>query len=214
MEFPVLHDPGSIELLLQSIFKTTPPKIVDQQYIIGLGFKREVDDGLLKLLLFLDLIDENGQPTILWKKSIDPEQAPLVLREAVVVAYGSLFNRFPNAYKEEGKELMEFFRVETGDSDPNVAYMILTFKVLCDLAGVTEVEHAVKSPKPVMKTPAEKKPKASKTKQKSAEKKPVDSPQQDGTPLIRISINIDLDDRSDPDLRDLVMKLLKRQLEL
>ena len=37
---------------------------------------------------------------------------------------------------------------------------------------------------------------------------------QNGSPGIRISINIDLQDGSDPEFRDLVMKLLKKQLEL
>ncbi|NOQ21759.1 MAG: hypothetical protein GQ565_03795 [Candidatus Aegiribacteria sp.] len=215
MEFPILHDPGSIELVLGTVYKTDPPKLVDHDYLITLGFKREVDEGLIKLLLFLGLIDENGQPSILWEKSRDPEQAPMLLGMAVRAAYGSLFKRFPNAYQEDGSVLMEFFRVETGDSDTNIAYMILTFKVLCDLADLTEVEHEVESPKPVKKAAAVKKPDVSTIKREPAETmKPAAPQKRDAGPVIRISINIDLDDRSDPDLRSLAMKLLRKQLEL
>ncbi len=220
MEFPILHDPGSIELLINTVFRNEPPKLVDHDYLVSLGFKREVDEGLLKLLTFLGLIDENGQPSALWKKSRDPDQAVLQLGKAVKAAYGSLFSKFPNAYQEDGSVLMEFFRVETGDSDPNIAYMILTFKVLCDLAEVTEVESTAKPPKPVKKAAAVKKPDTRKKRKpaetnKTVKKEKTAGPRErDAGPVIRMSINIDLDDRSDPDLKDLVMKLLKRQLEL
>ena len=215
MEFPILHDPGSIELLLSTVCKTDPPKRVDHDYLISLGFKREVDDGLLKLLLFLGFIDENGQPSALWQKSLDPEQSPQVLRDSVKAAYGFLFKQFPNAYQEEGSILMEFFRVETGDSDPNVAYMILTFKVLCDLAGLSEAEPEEKPEKPAKKATVVKKPVKPEKSKKAAGKDKSSSPaEQHESPGIRLSLNIDITDGSDPDLRDLVMKLLKRQLEL
>jgi hypothetical protein len=203
MEYPILHDPGSIELLLSTVFKTIKPKLVDHDYLIGLGFKREVDEGLLKLLLFLGFIDENGQPSILWDKSRDPEQAPLILGKSVMTSYGSLFYEYPNAENQEGATLMEFFRSNTGASDSQAAYMILTFKVLCDLAELPDKDFIKKLPEPAKKAAVSKK----------AEKLAV-SPESDVSPVIRISINIDLDDKSDPDLRDLAMKLLKKQLEL
>ncbi len=216
MEFPILHDPGSIELLLSTVARTDPPKLIDHDYLVGLGFKREVDDGLLKLLLFLGFIDDNGQPSVLWKKSLDPKHAPQILRDSVRAAYGSLFKRFPDAHKEDGSILMEYFRVETGDSDPNVAYMILTFKVLCDLANLdllnlADTEPEEKAAKSAKKGASAKKPE----KTKSADKvEAVVVRGQNGSPGIRISINIDLQDGSDPEFRDLVMKLLKKQLEL
>ncbi|MCK5117473.1 MAG: DUF5343 domain-containing protein [Candidatus Aegiribacteria sp.] len=215
MDFPILHDPGSIELLLSTVCKTDPPKLVDHDYLVSLGFKREVDDGLLKLLLFLGFIDENGQPSALWKKSLHPERAPQILRDSVKAAYGSLFKQFPNAYQEEGSVLMEFFRVETGDSDPNVAYMILTFKVLCDLAELSKVDPEEKTVESTKKAAAVKKPAKPKRKSESADKaKPTAPAGQHESPCITVSFNIDLADGSDPELRDLVMKLLKRQLEL
>lgn len=214
MEFPILHDPGSIELLLNTVYKSAAPKLVDHDYLIGLGFKREVDEGLLKLLLFLGFIDENGQPSVLWDKSSDPEVAPVLLGKTVKAAYGSLFSEFPDAEKEEGSKLMEFFRSSSGASDPDTAYMILTFKVLCDLAELPEAESAKKPPEPMKKAAAVKKPKEPEKPKPAVMEKPAVSSVPDGSPVIRISINIDLDDKSDPDLRNLAMKLLKRQLEL
>lgn len=203
MEYPILHDPGSIDLLLRTVYKSNPPKIVDHDYLMGLGFKREVDEGLLKLLLFLGFIDENGQPSILWDKSRNPEQAPVLLGKSVMASYGSLFSEYPDAENQEGAALMEFFRSNTGASDREAAYMILTFKVLCDLAKLPDKDLIKEPPEPAKKAAVSKK----------AEKTAV-SPEPDSGAVIRISINIDLDDKSDPDLRDLAMKLLKKQLEL
>ena len=216
MEFPILHDPGSIELLLSTVARTDPPKLIDHDYLVSLGFKREVDDGLLKLLLFLGFIDDNGQPSVLWKKSLDPKHAPQILRDSVRASYGSLFKRFPDAHKEDGSVLMEYFRVETGDSDPNVAYMILTFKVLCDLANLDLLNLADTEPGEKPAKPAKKGASVKKTeKTQPADREKVEILRgQNGSQGIRISINIDLQDGSDPEFRDLVKKLLKKQLEL
>jgi len=225
MEFPILHDPGSIELLLSTVYKTDPPNFVDHDYLVSLGFKREVDEGLMKLLLFLGFIDENGKPAILWEKFRERGQSSRILQEALKTSYHILFDEFPNAYQEDGSTLMEFFRKETGTSDPNVAYMILTFKVLCDQAGLTETEPVGKQQEPVKKAEVKpKKPVRDKTmpveaKPAVAVEPPVSiepslSVEPSGNPVIRIAINIDLDDKSDPELRDLAMKLLKKQLEL
>jgi len=209
MDYPILHDPGSIELLLSSVLKSSAPKVVDHDYLIDLGFKREVDEGLLKLLRFLGFIDDNGQPSALWDKSTDPKVAPKLLGTAVMAAYGSLFSEFPEAQDEEGANLMEFFRRNTGASDPNAAYMILTFKVLCDLAELPGGKPAAVNVKSSVKATAPKKTETQK------DKKPiVSSPEHPEGPLIRICLNIDLDKNSDPDLRDLAMRVLKKQLEL
>jgi len=211
MKFPILHDPGSIELLLSTVYKAKTPRVVDHDYLVGLGFKREVDEGLLKLLLFLGFIDENGQPSSLWDKSHDPAQASLLLTKSIRAAYSSLFSEYPEADKEEGSRLMEFFRNSTGASDPDAAYMILTFKVLCDLAELPGSKSKGKSTETVTVPAAA--PGLKKQKPKGPKTPPVSS-KPESKPVIRISINIDLDDKSDPDLRDLAMKLLKKQLEL
>ncbi|MBD3278129.1 MAG: hypothetical protein GF388_07510 [Candidatus Aegiribacteria sp.] len=225
MEFPILHDPGSIEMLLRTVAGNEPPRVVDHDYLVGLGFKREVDEGLLKLLSFLGFIDENGQPTPLWKNYGEKEDPPRLLRQAVRASYGALFSRNPQAHNEEGSVLMDFFREESSASDPDAAYMILTFKVLCDLAGFDEAEDEVpekpKEPEPEMPETKKEEEKADKTAKDVPAGGPAPSPQRregpaetEGGPILRISINLDLDEKADPELRELAMKLLRKQLEL
>lgn len=217
MKFPILHDPGSIDMLLRTVSRTDPPASVDHDYLVNLGFKREVDEGLLKLLEFLGFIDEGGHPTVLWVNYSDPDSDADVLRNAIRNAYGELFDRYPRAFDQEGTILMDFFRSTTGASDNNTAYMILTFKVLCDLAEMGEEKTDTKppvlekpSPEP-RKEAAEKEKKEKKDKRKPQAVEPAPAP--DGKPVIRVSLNLDLDGETDPELRDLVMKVLRRQLK-
>ncbi|MCD4848911.1 MAG: DUF5343 domain-containing protein [Candidatus Aegiribacteria sp.] len=210
MEYPVIHNPGSIELLLDKLHSTQSPRVVDYDFLTTLGFKREVDESLLMLLGFLGFIDDNNQPTILWEKSHDPDKAKVLLGKAVKAAYGSLFKAHPEAVTEEGSVLMEFFRSSSGASDPDAAYMILSFKVLCDLAEFSEkspIEQKKHEKKPIetKKTSAAKLQEAKSISNKATSK---DSP-----PVIRLSINIDIEE-SDLELRNLALKLIRKQLEL
>ena len=210
MEYPVIHNPGSIEMLLDKLRITKSPRVVDYDFLATLGFKREVDESLLMLLGFLGFIDDNNQPTILWEKSYDPDKAKVLLGKAVKAAYSSLFKVHPDAVTEEGSVLMEFFRSSTGASDPDAAYMILSFKVLCDLSEFSEKT-------PIAQKKPEKKPRE--TKKTLTEKSPEVKPKTDkaastdSLPVIRLSINIDIDE-SDPELRELALKLIRKQLEL
>lgn len=217
MKFPILHDPGSIDMLLRTVSRTDPPARVDHDYLVNLGFKREVDEGLLKLLEFLGFIDEGGHPTVLWVNYSDPDGDADILRSAIRKAYGELFDRYPRAFDQEGTILMDFFRSTSGASDNNTAYMILTFKVLCDLAEMGEEKTDTKPPVLKKPSPEPRKEAAEEKKKKKKDKKEPEgeeaAPVPSGKPVIRVSLNLDLDDGTDPELRDLVMKVLRRQLE-
>jgi len=218
MEYPILHNPGSIEQLMNKVRETDPPGTVDHDYLISLGFKREVDEGLLKLLRFLGFIDESGKPTFLWQKSHSGRDAPALLGKAVQAAYRTLFKTHPMAATEEGSVLMDFFRKNSSASDPDAAYMILTFKVLCDLSEFTGEppidDEEEKEPAPQPKKAKAPEPSETEVKGKKGKKEEetIGEVAARGTsPVLRLSINIDIDD-SDPELRALAMKLLRKQL--
>jgi hypothetical protein len=214
MEFPILHDPGSIDMLLRTVSKTDPPKVVSHDYLVDLGFKREVDEGLLKLLSFLGFIDETGHPTVLWIRYNDTDADANILRDSIRKAYVGLFEKYPRAYDEEGTVLMDFFRSSTGASDSNTAYMILTFKVLCDLAEMGEEKKEPKAQRKLKPAPPPSPVKNDSVERKAGSPEPPVESGPAGKPILRVSLNIDVDQESDPELRDLVIRLLKRQLEL
>ena len=209
MQFPAIHNPGSIEQLLDKIRDTKFPKVVDSDFLTNLGFKREDDESLLMLLGFLGFIDEHDQPTALWEKSHDPDEALILLGKSVKAAYSTLFKEHPQAAEDEGIDLMEFFRSSSGASDPDAAYMILSFKVLCDLADFSG-KAPIKQKKPEKKSKKTAKTPKELPEVKSVTEKAASS---DSVPVIRLTINIDIDN-SDPELRDLTLKLIRKQLEL
>ncbi len=198
MEFPILHDPGSIKLLMRTVSKTDPPEKVDHDYLVNLGFKREVDEGLLKLLSHLGFTDETGRPTTLWQKYNDTDSDAVLLEKAVRKAYDVLFAKYPEAYDVQGITLMEFFKETTGTSDNNAAYMILTFKVLCDLAHMSSETAGTSSGK------EETVHRKEKTDNETGENK---------RPVLRVTVDIDIDPDREPELYSLLVELLTKYLE-
>lgn len=208
MDYPIVHDPGSIDMLLRTVSRSDPPELVNHDYLVELGFKREIDEGLLRLLSFLGFIDDAGRPTDLWVDYNDPDTDAEILRSAIRGAYGDLFSLHPRAYDREGTVLMDFFRTSAGASDNHAAYMILTFKVLCDLAEMGEEDTGSEprfeeEPAPA---PAKKKKEPKQTPPPPAGEEPREMP------ALRLSLSMDLDAEADPELRELVMKLLRRQM--
>lgn len=208
---PAIHNPGSIEQLLTRLRETDPPKVADRNFLEELGFRRGADERLLELLAFLGYIDDHGQPTVLWKRSRDPGAGAELLGRAVRAAYGPLFREIPDAITAEGPRLMEFFRRAADGSDREAAYMVLTFKVLCDLA-----EFPVETgPEPDREEPAEPvgPPRASGAAEEDAEES---GRMEEGAPAssgIRVCMQIDITEDADPELTGLLKRYLKSRME-
>lgn len=218
--YPVIRDPGSIERLLTMIRETELPDIVGKDFLNDNGFRRDADVRLLDLLDFLGYTKE-GKPTVLWERSLETDEAPALLGRSVKAAYDSLFRALPDALEADGTVLMDFFRKNTGAADPDAAYMILTFKVLADIAEfppakvtigkpVVDRERSVTAgvPEDVPERPGPDEP------------VPVqDEPCMEidergpGGPVIRLSIHIDISGDTDPEIRDMAHRLLRLQLD-
>jgi len=207
--YPAVHDPGSIEILLKKVASGDIPKIADNDYIEGAGFKRQLDENLLELLLFLGFIDDNGAPSELWTAYANPAKAPRLLGSSVISGYQKLYSE-GDVSGMDGLQLMAFFKRETEVPDAIAAYMVLTFQVLCDLAVFEDLP-----PKPA--APAPKKPSSrpepfpATAPSTAAVKHSKPSTQTETHAPVKLTLEIDV--RSDPELRRLLLKLLRRQLE-
>lgn len=134
--YPAVRDPGSIELLFRSIRSKDQPDKITTDYLASIGFRRQPDVKLLELLFFLGLIDNNLAPTDQWRtiKDISDEQFREILSTAIAEAYKKVFLYQTEQESTDSKILMAFFKKETGVSDTESAYMVLTLQVLIDLA--------------------------------------------------------------------------------
>ena len=231
-EFPAVHDPGSIELLLTHIRTKDPPPRIDEDYLVEAGFRRETDESLEQLMEFLGVMDPGGAPTELWKALKHKGKGPKLLAESIKAGYWKLFKQVPDANTADGGPLMEFFKKETDASDQDAAYMILTFKVLCDLAHFEDQEEEQAPSKGAAEPAKEEKtepPAAEETSAASTggskaleemfegerESRSGDSAPApvSGSGGVRLTIELQLDGTTDKEIRDLLLKLLRKRLE-
>jgi hypothetical protein len=132
--FPAVRDPGSIDLLLSLIRQTPPPPLVDIDYLRDAGFRRDGDNALVDLLVFLGFTDPDGRPASMWK-AYGADPSGRLLADAVRKSYARLYETFPDPEARDADELMPFFKKLTNAPDTDLAFMILTFRVLRDIAG-------------------------------------------------------------------------------
>jgi hypothetical protein len=202
--YPSVHDPGSIEVLLDLVAEGRATKVVDVDYIVASGFKREQDRNLHGLLEFLGLIDENGAPTDLWHAYGRETDRAGLLGKLVTTGYQTIFREIP-VEKRDGQALMAFFKNETGESDAVSAYMVLTFRVLCDLASFEEPFPAGAEPAAEAKPPEKRTGKRAASRAQAEEAGPSEGP-------FPVRLTLEIDIRSDPELRSMLRKLLQKQL--
>lgn len=132
--FPAVRDPGSIDLLLNLVRQTPPPPVIDLDYLRDAGFRRDGDNALVDLLVFLGLTDADGKPASMWM-AYSADRTGKLLADVVRKSYARLYESFPDPEARDADELMPFFKKMTGAPDTDLAFMILTFRVLRDIAG-------------------------------------------------------------------------------
>ncbi|MCK5786622.1 MAG: DUF5343 domain-containing protein [Candidatus Sabulitectum sp.] len=210
--YPAVRDPGSIELLFHSIRSKDQPDKITTDYLASMGFRRQPDVKLLELLYFLGFIDNNFSPTHNWQavKGVTDEQFRIVLTSAMAQAYAKLFEKYSPEETTNGKILMGFFKDETGVSDTESAYMVLTLNVLSDLADFKRTD-----PLPLTE-PAIPAPASSEIKRSPESSLPdvPDEPAPGSGFANGVSMNINIPaEAMDEELTAIVKELLKKYLK-
>lgn len=193
---PAVREPATIAPFFKAIAQTTVPGKVDSNFMAGIGFRRQSDVALLELLHHLGFMDSSFHPTDLWKRylSAPDEEAKLaILGRAVGESYSEALRRSGSDGSSplNGKAVMAFFREETGASETETAYMVLTLQILLDLTGLPGRSHEAAKPHEPAGDPAAQGP---------------------GRP-VTITLNITLDPSADPELALLLRRVLERNLE-
>ncbi|PIE51443.1 hypothetical protein CSA37_12005 [Candidatus Fermentibacteria bacterium] len=207
--YPAVRDPGSIELIFRRIRSSTPPDKVTKGYLEAAGFRRQTDLKLLELLFFLGFIDSSLSPSNLWKNSVELEEKDFasLLGASLSKAYAGIFKKYPRGSSIDGRSLMELFKKETGVSDTEAAYMVLTVQVLSDIADFSGNLDLTANTSPVVpapESPAE--TRADNALNVSAEPAPTISVPENG-----ITLNITIPpELVDNEIREIVKTLLKK----
>lgn len=151
--FPEVRDPGSIKLLFSNIRSKDIPDKMTTHYLASIGFRRQTDVKLLELLFFLGFIDNNLAPTDLWRdiKDVSEEKFKETLSGAIKNSYTAVFDYESEIGSADSKVLIEFFKRETGTSETDCAYMLLTMQVLLNLVDLTSTA-MIEEKEPVVPT--------------------------------------------------------------
>lgn len=223
--FPAIHDPGIIEKLLDVIESRDPPGVVDIDFLESAGLRRETDEQLMQLLEFLGYLDDSHRPTNLWRQSRDRSRAPALLGNALHAAYWKLFDSYPDAAETtDGSTLMSFFREQTDADERTAAYMILTFKVLCDLSDF----QAAQAEQPLPRREEAAGPPAPEPEEEAGAEEAAEA-EGEGGPMVqpremerppqaaqaapeKIVLQLEVDVSAEPELAELVKKVLRRRL--
>lgn len=190
---PAIREPASIAPFFKALAQTTVPGKVDANFMAGIGFRRQSDVRLLELLHYIGFMDSAFQPTDTWKSYFaapDEESKLSILGNAVADHYANALEKGESdgSSRLNGKAVMAYFKEETGASDTETAYMVLTLQILSDLARL----------------PGPNQP------------PPVHTEDQEDSPIagrpVTLTLNITLDPSSDPDLTALLRRVLERNL--
>jgi len=133
VEYPYTLNTGKLKRFLESIPKLGVDKVTINT-LQKLGYTSSNDRLIVKILKFINFIDENGAPTDNYKNFRDTTKAKTVMANAIREAYSELFKMYPDAYKEDNETLKNFFRPTTNAGERVVESMVDTFKALCSFA--------------------------------------------------------------------------------
>lgn len=134
IEYPYILNTGRLKSFIESIPKMGVPEKITTETLPKLGYKSKNDRPIVKILKFVEFIDENGIPTENYKDFRDTSKAKIIMANAVRKAYSELFALYPDAYGKDYETLKNFFRPTTKAGERVVEAMVNTFKTLCEFA--------------------------------------------------------------------------------
>ena len=134
--------PGKLEELLGKIRQTGVPINATYKWLESIGYRSSNDRSLVRVLKFIDFVDESGKPSDLWIK-YRGENHQQVLAEGIRRGYADLFDIYPDAYKRSYEELENFFSTKSTAGKQVIGKTVSTFKSLCDLADFESIPQAV-----------------------------------------------------------------------
>ena len=152
---PYAHNPAVVKKFFQTIQNLGKPPKVDLPYLPTIGFKVDSDRDLIRILRFLEFIDNDGVPTGRWNDYKNKDKATQVMALSIKSAYDELFNTFPDAEKRDSAAIENYFASRWGVSTQLAGLMEKTFRQLSELAEFEAVAVTEPVTKPSITTTKE-----------------------------------------------------------
>jgi hypothetical protein len=134
---------GKLRSLFAKISQIGQPEVADARWLSSIGFKTKNDVTMIGVLKFIKFLDPTGRPTDKWTQYRDRKRAGKVMAEAVLEAYGDLYETYPDAHQRGTAELDSYFSTKSTGGSRVITATVRTFKVLSELADFTAVSAPV-----------------------------------------------------------------------
>ncbi len=132
--YPYAQTKKSLKGTIDKMVTMDVPVKVDEDFFSSIGFSNPNDLAVVKVLRFLNFVDKADQPTPVWRSYRNPEEAKLVMANAIRTAYSDLFAQHPNANVVTNSELSTYFAANTNSGPDVVRKTVSTFITLCEYA--------------------------------------------------------------------------------
>jgi Family of unknown function (DUF5343) len=108
-----------------------PPEKVDEAWLSSVGIASSDAKSIIRVLRFVDLIEDDGAPTELWEAIRHQTSANRIrFAGAVRKAYKQLFDSYPDAHRKDEETLRTFFRGQGLGGEEVQAAARRTFRAL------------------------------------------------------------------------------------
>jgi hypothetical protein len=138
--YPYTIATGRLKEFLLKLKDIGVPPNIKQRWLESLGYKSKNDRPFLSILAFIGFVDSSSVPTNRWIRYRGAE-SKVALAEGIKLGYKELFEMYPDAEKRSGADLEHFFNTASPTTGSKAtSSMISTFKVLCELADLTQIK--------------------------------------------------------------------------
>ena len=86
-EIPYMQASKNITAILEKMMHAAQPTTFTLDFLKDLGFPSSNDRGVIKMLKYIGLLDQNGKPQEAYRKFLDQTQSKYVLAEQLRIAY-------------------------------------------------------------------------------------------------------------------------------
>lgn len=123
--------PGKLLDLLQRAPDFGPPEKVNKAWLDSIGCSSSDPGSIIRVLLFVRLVDRNGRATDLWDTIHAPSRKNRIrFANAVRQAYRELFDLYHDANQRDDKTLDRFFRSQELGAEQVQVRVLKTFRIL------------------------------------------------------------------------------------
>lgn len=139
-KIPYMITVKNLPAILGKIQQAAVPPTFNLDFLRDLGFKSSSDRGVIKMLKYLEMLDESGIPKKSYHEFMDNTRGKKVLANQLRHAYRDLFLSNPTAHQGQQRVLKGWFKAKTGEGESVAEKIATTFRHFAKYADFDAVD--------------------------------------------------------------------------